>query len=342
MKNDKLMPGLILVLIGAVILLDNFGYIDFHWTNLWHLWPMFLIIAGVNLVFANNRTPLATIAKIAVVVIGFGLLLFGNFGDRMGFPMYYSFHNNHDRDDNNNNDKDDDDDDDDDDSTATTAGKTGIVKVESNNSFNAPYAADAKIGQLNISGAATEYLLSDTTNQLFKADTKEHFFGKYEFSHRNEGSTYILDFKMKDKKGGHFDWGNDNDKSNSAIFKLNPNPIWDIKVETGATSLDFDLTKFKIRTLTLSGGAASFKVKLGMPLSATNVVVSTGMASVDINIPQNAACRITTDSGLSSTDFDGFTKKDDGTYETTGYETAVNKLNININGGMSGFKVNRY
>jgi len=337
MKNDKLIPGLILVLIGLVILLDNFGYIDFHWSNLWHLWPMFLIIAGVNLVFAHNKTPLATILKVGVVIVGFALLLFGRFGDRMGLPIYYSFHNdNHDRD---NNDKDDDDDDDDDDTTATTKGD--IVQVESNNGFNTPYTTDAKIAQLNISGGGTEYLLSDTTNQLFKADTKEHF-GKYEFSHRNEGSTYILDFKMKDKKGGHFNWSSGDDKSNSATFKLNPNPIWDISVETGATSLDFDLTKFKIRTLKLSGGAASFDVKLGQPQVNTNVEVSTGMASVNINIPQNAACRIKTDSGLSSTDFDGFTKKDDDTYETPGYETAANKINININGGISDFNVHRY
>jgi len=336
MKNDKLIPGLILVLIGLVILLDNFGYIDFHWSNLWHLWPMFLIIAGVNLVFAHNKTPLATILKVGVVIVGFALLLFGRFGDRMGLPIYYSFHNdNHDRD---NNDKDDDDDDDDD-TTATTKGD--IVQVESNNGFNTPYTADAKIAQLNISGAGTEFLLSDTTSQLFKADTKQHF-GKYEFSHRNEGSTYILDFKMKDKKGGHFNWSSGDDKSNSATFKLNPNPIWDISVETGATSLDFDLTKFKIRTLKLSGGAASFDVKLGQPQVNTNVEVSTGMASVNINIPQNAACRIKTDSGLSSTDFDGFTKKDDDTYETPGYETAANKINININGGISDFNVHRY
>jgi len=338
MKNDKLIPGLILVLIGLVILLDNFGYIDFRWGNLWHLWPMFLIIAGVNLVFAHNKTPLATMLKVGVVIVGFALLLFGRFGDRMGLPMYYSFHNDNDRD---NNDKDDDDNDDDDDDDTTATAKNGIVQVESNNGFNTPYTADAKIAQLNISGGGTEYLLSDTTNQLFKADTKEHF-GKYEFSHRNEGSTYILDFKMKDKKGGHFNWSNGDDKSNSATFKLNPNPVWDITVETGATSLNFDLTKFKIRTLKLSGGAASFDVKLGQPQASTNVEVSTGMASVNINIPQNAACRIKTDSGLSSTDFDGFTKKDDDTYETPGYETAANKINININGGISDFNVHRY
>ena len=339
MKNDKLIPGLILVLIGLVILLDNFGYIDFHWSNLWHLWPMFLIIAGVNLVFAHNKTPLATILKVGVVIVGFALLLFGRFGDRMGLPIYYSFHNdNHDRD---NNDKDDDDDDDDDDDTTATTSSKGIVKISGSSTFNQPYTADAKIAQLNISGGGTKYILNDTTNQLFKADTKEHF-GKYEFTHSNNGSTYVLNFDMKDKKNGHFNWDTGDDKSNSVTFQLNANPVWDINVETGATSLDFDLAKFKIRSLKLNGGVASLKVKLGRPLDNTNVEVSTGVASVEINIPEGAACRINTDSGLSSTNFDGFTKTSDGNYETPGFAASPNKMYINISGGLSDFTVNRY
>jgi hypothetical protein len=338
MKNDKLIPGLILVCIGGVILLDNFGLIDFDWGYIWHLWPLFLIIAGVNLVFANSHSALATALKVGIVVLGFVFLIaaLGNFGGRFGNSSRYSWFHRHYHDSDNDNSKDDEDNSNDDNTTDSKS----IVKVEGSSSFNLPYAANTQVAQLSISGGGTSFNLSDTTNQLFKADTKEHF-GKYEFTHSNNGSTYMLDFHMKDKKGTHFDFDT-NDKSNSVDFKLNPNPIWDISVETGATALDFDLTKFKIRAVKLSGGAASLKVKLGQPLASTNVEVSTAMASVEINIPENAACKISTDSGLSSTDFNGFTKKDDGNYETTGFDAAKNKIYIHITGGLSDFKVNRY
>ena len=153
MKNDKIIPGLILVLIGLAFLLDNFGYINFHWGNIFHLWPIFLIIGGVNLVFAHNNTPIASVAKIGVIILGFGLLLFGNFGDRYSWPWYsYSWqdhgHNNHD-----NNDSDDDDDDDD------TTGVKNIVKVDGVSNFNLPYTADAKTAELHISGGGTKYIL---------------------------------------------------------------------------------------------------------------------------------------------------------------------------------------
>src|SRR5947209_5543358 len=86
MKNDKLVPGIILVTIGAIFLLHNFGYLHFHWRNLFNLWPIFLVIGGVNLLLAHNRSSWATILKISVVVGGFALILFGNFDNTRWWP----------------------------------------------------------------------------------------------------------------------------------------------------------------------------------------------------------------------------------------------------------------
>jgi hypothetical protein len=325
MRNDKLIPGLVLVFIGAAFLLNNFGYIHFHWYNIFHLWPIFLVIAGVNLVFAHNKSSWATILKIAVVVFGLGLLFFGDFGDRFNFwPGRHGYYNNDMNYSNDNND-------DDNDST-----NSSNVKSVGNGRFVEPYKADIKIARLNISGGGTSYTLNDTTNQLFSANTKDTY-GRYDFSHSQDDSVYVLDFKMRDHHGFNFD----SDK-NAAIMRLNPNPEWEIHVETGATKLDFDLSKFKIRELHLHGGAASFNVKLGAPLVMTNVDVQTGVSGVDISIPQNAACSIETESGLSDNHFEGFNKTRDNNYETPGFSAAKNKIHIHISGGLSDFKVMRY
>lgn len=334
MRNDRIIPGLILVLIGAMVLLHNFGYVNFHWHNFIALWPVFLLIGGVNLVFAHNRSPWATIIKITVVIACFALLAFGNFNGRYAWwPHYYYNYHHHNR--NDNNDDSDDNDDDDDDNPPK---KGDIVKVEGNSTFNAEYTPGARIARLNISGGGTTYNLNDTTNQLFKANTKE-FYGKYQFDHQLQDSVYVLNFNMKNEKG-HLDFGGD--KSNSADFQLNVNPEWEINVETGASKLDFDLSRFKIRSLKLKGGAAAFDIKLGEPLATTNINVSTGASAVDVNIPKDAACRIEADYGLSSTSFDGFTKMEDGHYETPGFAAAKNKIYINMSGGVSDFNVHRY
>jgi hypothetical protein len=329
MKNDKLIPGIILVTIGAAILLSNYGYLEFHWENIFRLWPIFLVIAGVNLVLGHYKSPWSTIIKTAVVVLGLGLMLFGNFGNRYNFWPGWRYHYHH----NDNNDSDDNKDMDDDDDNDNDSGK---AKMAINGAFNEPYKSNVKIARLNISGGAISYNLSDTTNQLFNAVTKDNI-NKYVFSQSMDDSVYVLNFKNKDHHGFNFD----SDK-NRADFRLNPNPEWEINVQTGASSLDFDLSKFKVRSLKLSGGAASFDVKLGMPLKLTDVYVSTGVSGVDISIPQTAACSIETDSGLSGNDFEGIPKISDNTYETPGYATAKNKMHIHISGGLSGFNVTRY
>jgi hypothetical protein len=347
MRNDKLIPGLILVMIGIVILLDNLGYIDFYWDSAWHLWPLVLIIAGISLVFGHARSAFATVIKV-VVIIGvfvFVMVRYGGLGPRIGIHDKYSYwrhdrdHDNDDSDDNNddngNNNSDDDND---------TSDSRGIVKVEGNSNFNLPYTADAKYAELNINGGGSEYVLNDTTNQFFKADTKERW-GKYEFWHHNDGQNYVLNFEMNGKHGIHLDMHGDNhDDANQAVIKLNPNPIWDVNVETGASSVNFDLSKFKIRNVKINGGAASFDVKLGQPLETTSVHVSTGAASVNMSIPKNAACKVSISGFLSSDNLtdSGFQKIDNGDYETPGFDAAKNKIYMDVSGGMASFSVKRY
>ena len=81
---------------------------------------------------------------------------------------------------------------------------------------------------------------------------------------------------------------------------------------------------------------------MGQPLQATKVDVSTGAADITIAVPKNAACSISTNSGLSSNTFDGFTKKDDDHFETPGFKAAKNKIFIHFEGGVSVFKVEKY
>jgi hypothetical protein len=292
------------------------------------------VIAGVNLVFAHNTSPWASILKIAVIVAGFALIAFGNFDGGNRWWPHYSYRYNSDSDDNDsNNDSDDNGNDDGDDSNT---GK--IVKVSGSSEFKEPFDASVKIARLNISGGATTFRMTDTTANLFKAETKE-FHGSYQFDKHKDDSVYVMDFHMKNVK--FWSWGN-NDHQNLATISLNTNPQWELNIDAGATDLNFDLSKYKVRSVKLGGGAAQFVLKMGEPLATTNINVSTGASDVTINIPGDAACHIKSDTGLSSNTFDGFNKSEDGTYETAGFDAAKNKMYITISGGVSDFKVHKY
>lgn len=324
MKNDKLIPGMILVMIGAIFLLNNFGYIHFHWRNLIYMWPLFLVIGGVNLVLSHNRTAWATILKISVVVGGFALILFGDFSTDRGWWRHAAWHTgsvNIGEDDND-------------------SGNGTPIKGTSNGVFTQAYDASIKNARLNISGGANTFRLNDTTTELFKADTKQ-FHGRYSLQANKEDSVYVLDFSNNHTKNG-WNWGNDNE-NNIADISLNTKPVWEINIQAGATDLNFDLSKYKVKELELSGGAGQFVVKMGQPLETTNINVSTGASDVTIEVPENAACHIESDTGLSDHDFDSsFVKDSDGNYETASFGAAKNKIYIHISGGISNFKVHKY
>jgi hypothetical protein len=338
MRRDKLTPGVILVLIGAVVLLRNFGYLHFHWTNIIHLWPIFLVIGGVNLLFANNRTIWATVIKLTVVVVGLGLVLFGDFGGKYHYPVFYF--NGHHHKDNDDDDMDMSDDDDHDSDDSDTTHTSGIVKVDGNSFYHTAFTSGTRIARLNLSGGGTTYNLSDTTTDLFAANVKE-FSGRYTLKNHTEDSVSVVDFNMNNEHRRSFTWGDN--KANTATLKLNSNPLWDVNIKAGATSLDFDLAKFKIRSLVLSGGAASFSIKLGQPVvDNTRLTISSGVSDITISVPKDAACMITSSTGLSSNNFDGFNNNGDNEYKTPGFDNAKSKIYITISGGLSDFKVRRY
>ena len=63
---------LILIFIGGVFLLQNTGYLPPNfWINLWRLWPVVLVLAGIELLLAH-RVPWLVLAGLAAVVLVVG------------------------------------------------------------------------------------------------------------------------------------------------------------------------------------------------------------------------------------------------------------------------------
>ena len=213
-----------------------------------------------------------------------------------------------------------------------------LVK-EMDTAYREAYDPAIKTAKLIIHGGTAAFRLSGATNQLFSADARL-YRTRYEVKSYNEYSDHVVDFSMKNDRGRNPFWGK-NGQTDSVNFKLNTAPIWDIKIETGATDLNFDLSKFKVHDIALKGGAAQMVLKMGEPLEYSTITIETGASNVTINIPKDAACSIESSSGLSSTDFPGI-KKEDGHYETDNFASAKNKYHIYIRGGVSDYKVHQY
>jgi hypothetical protein len=308
MRTEKIIWGLILVFVGGILLLQNFGVIDFQWQVIFRFWPVILILIGANLLFSRDDSRAGAIISVLLTLLALGFITYKGVVSTDEEPEW-SFRNDHD--------------------DENRRGTTHTFVEEYNDSI-------AK-AVLNISGGATKYILKDTTSNLFQADVKKSF-GNYSLLKTFSDSTQVLDFKMK----GNSKWELKDNNGNTATLKLNSSPIWDISVEMGAGTANLDLSSFKVNRLSVKGGAASFKIKLPEPVKTTTVSVETGVSKMEISIPRSAGCKITTESGLSSNDFTGFTKQADGTYTNENYKGSYNVIVLDLKGGLSKFKVRQY
>lgn len=319
MKLDRIIWGVLLLFVGGVLLLDNFNVIEFYWRNVWGFWPVFLIIVGINILFNKNNSQTGNIISIAILVVTLSFLFIKG-QERPNHRLWWDKSDFH---------------------IDTDDDQVDNEHEHNKLNFAEPFlVGDAeKKAILNLRGGANTYELKGETDSLFAADVSESRKGmKYVLNKVATDSLNSITFKMSGKSKG-FSFGNDR----SAVkFYMNVTPQWDLNVFMGAGKVDFDLAKYKVRTFSFEGGAADIDVKFGDLLPITDINMEVGMADITIEIPRGSGCRIKTKTGLSSKDFDGFNKLENGTYETPNYRSSTNKIFINLDGGLSDFKVKRY
>ena len=127
-----------------------------------------------------------------------------------------------------------------------------------------------------------------------------------------------------------------------------PNPIneWDLKftdqvpltlnLDYGAARAVIDLSGLKVDRLNINGGATDTKIKFND--YPTQAYIDLGVSNLEIEIPKDAGAKIELDDAISQVKIRGLTKKDDF-YVTANYETAKNKIFIDIDTGVSNIDV---
>jgi hypothetical protein len=66
--------GLLLIVIGGLVLADNFGIIDVNWKNVWRLWPLGIIAAGVSIL--SLRSWIWRALTVLLVALTIAIILF--------------------------------------------------------------------------------------------------------------------------------------------------------------------------------------------------------------------------------------------------------------------------
>lgn len=312
MSYRKVFWGVILVLIGVFFILKNVGVIYFDWVTIWRMWPLILILWGISLIPVKDYLKLI----FSVVAIGLAVLLVNRY-DKNG---YYSFgwdsHRHR---------------------LERSWDDSDWKNSGDSQELFQNYDSSIQRAELNLEAAAGDFRLSDSVpdNKLITFHKKGNI-GNYSMTTEGDSTERVINLKIEDS---HVKFNN---RGMRVDLGLNPKPVWDLDFDIGAASIDFDLSNYKIGKLSLDGGASSIDIKLGDLSDLTEVKINAGASSIDLEIPEDAGAELRTETVLSSRNFDGFKKISRGLFRTDNYDSALHKITIDIDAGVSSVDIDRY
>ena len=335
MKTNKIIKGLTLLLIGAILLANTLEILDWSvWSNLFKLWPLLVISLGLSLIFRGKSLSfMGPLIIFLGIIVGVGASYVGiNFEGDMVREV-------------------------------KTLSREIVIEVEKIPETEAVLETEvtpeietspdtettleteaaletkeyfeikkASIG-LNLDiGTIT---LGESTPLLYEC-TSQYQYKEFEplekFSYTEKEADILIYHspvtKKRISKNIENDWQ----------LKLNNEIIYDLSIKTGAIDTNCNLSGFKIANLYLESGISN--INLTVPQYDSKIIIDSGVSNIEITIPKNVGATVNIDSGIAvkDLDVDDFIKKD-ATYISNNYDYSEFKTEIAIDCGVSNIDV---
>jgi len=316
MKYRHVFWAFILIALGILFILNNFGIFEFGWRALWSLWPLILILWGISILPIKDGIKIIAL----VAVLAFTVIFFNRISERASWWHFPNFHYYSDRDWDDRNDDDEDDE--------------GTYHYK-NQDLSVPFDTLINKGMIQLDAAAGNFCIQGVTSDMLTF-SKTGDIGDYSLTTNDENGRKKIILSMEKTRIRH------SVSENKVDIKLNEKPSWNINLNIGAAEIDMDLRDYKIDTAIIDAGASSIHIKIGEKNPLTVLTFNAGASSIEVDIPKESACQIKSESFLVSKEFDGFNKKGDGIYQTDNFNTKKNKIYLTIKTAISKIEINRY
>ncbi len=305
MKNKQIFWGSFFIFLGGLYMLKDYELLNFSFDAVLRYWPVILILAGIGIIFKNQyvKASISGISGLLAAILILGVI------DGVGCQSRnYSYEYN--------------------DSDSLDS---------SSRSYSAYYDSAIVKAKLSIGSGASKIKIEGTSEELLFARSSGKL-SSYEFTQTMQDSLAILQFEMKDTSISNIH----GDFSNKLNIALSSKPLWDIDLSMGAVKADLDFSSHRIENISLESGASQIRLKLPKPEASTKVNIEMGAASIEIQIPKETGCKISGDMVMTIKDIDGFTKQGDGNYVNKFYSKTGSNVNIEIDAGISKFRITEY
>jgi hypothetical protein len=312
MKYRHVFWAFILIAIGILFMLNNFGVLEFGFRALWSLWPLILILWGISVLPIKDGFKIIGLVGVLVLTV----IFFNRISERSSWFQFHNFHGFSNRDW-----------EDDEDSTSTYNYQPQNLSV--------PYDSLTGKGELKLEAAAGNFNLQGMTSD-FLSFNKTGDIGNYSLTTTNQNGRKQINLSLEKSGIRH------SVSENKVEIKLSEKPSWNLDFDIGAAEILMDLRDYKIDTTNIDAGASSIDIKIGDKNPLTVMTFNAGASSIKIEIPKESGCQIKSESFMISKEFEGFSKKGDGIYQTANFASGKNKIFLTIKTAISKIEINRY
>jgi hypothetical protein len=202
---------------------------------------------------------------------------------------------------------------------APSLGSGGVFSIDLQGAAKVALDVDHGAGSIKVTGGAPAGMAVTGTKGV-AMDVKSQLNGDTLTVDIDAGPTFI---PFLGPEGG------------SWVFQVTNDIPVSMKVDAGASALDFDFTDVKLEFIGVDTGASSLTMKMPATAGRTLVDVESGAAMIDITLPEGVAGRIRMEQGASAQNIDlaRFPNVTTSLYQSPEFETAANRVEINLEGG---------
>lgn len=317
-----------LIFIGLIFLLNTTGTLSWEvWLFILRFWPVFIILAGVQIIFGKSKfgalisgvIALAIFLTIAFVVLAVNGI---EYKGRRLFDERWSDKLN----------------------TAFFVQGSGDMRSRGNEVKTSDYL-DAQELDFSLNLGAGRFTLKDLVGENYLKTDEKYFenFGEVEVNSELEDGILEIDFTQKKKT--RFTGINTAVPEYDLVLGNAEIPT-NLKLDMGATDGTIELDETVLQKLDVDSGAGNLDIKFAegsLPNEKSEVNVGTG--KVAIYIPEGTAYRVEFSVGVGSVKIidKEYTKLgNDKEVVSSDFQSAKNKLDLKIDVGVGNFTLNYY
>ena len=210
-------------------------------------------------------------------------------------------------------------------------GEMETVSIPVNNTRKAIINLQHGIGKLVLeSGTEPGEILQGTFTQGVVHSTKK------------QGDRTMINLKLSNRGFPViiFPWFIGTNQQFRWTLRLSKEIPLELIMKIGANEAILDLSELNIEKLRLETGVSSTLLKLPASASYTNAVISAGVVSLTIDIPEHVAAKIRYSGGLMDFRIDRSRfPKTGGFYQSPDYDSASQKVDLKIDGGIGSVNI---